>query len=422
MLSQVRLDGKKVLLGVSGSIAAYKACEVARLFVKAGAEVRTVMTPSAQKFLSPLTFEALTSQPVLTENSETWSGELNHIGIGEWADLFVIAPATANTLNKLASGIADNLLLQSALAFDGPILVAPAANTRMVEHPITQASLKRLALGRVESVEPQVKRLACNSVGNGAMAEPDTIFAHSLKHLLRRPYWEHRRVVVTGGGTVEKIDEVRYLSNFSSGKMAEALVTALWSAGADVCYVCTYEPREIPPVHVIRVESATEMLEYTQDALRVAKKGVLLKPGFHTDFDQPKLVQKTPWLFMAAAVSDYRPAHPQSGKLKKEALGERWCLELEQNPDILMSLDRDGIRTLAFKAEMDPQKAQEAAMVLLARKRVDAVALNLLQNSSSFGSDDNAVTLLGPDTRIEIARASKTEIAFSLLEALETLE
>jgi phosphopantothenoylcysteine decarboxylase/phosphopantothenate--cysteine ligase len=414
----VKLDGRRILLGVTGSIAAYKACEVARLFVKAGAQVRVVMSESAKRFVSPLTFEALTNAPVLHEGSESWAGDNNHIALGEWAEAFVIAPATANTLNKMASGIADNLLLQTFLAFDKPVVVAPAANTRMIEHPTTVANLKRLALGRLEVVEPQTKLLACQTVGTGAMAEPSAIFAHTLKHLLLHDYWHNRRVVVTGGGTIEKIDEVRYLSNFSSGKMAEALVTALYASGADVCYVTTKRPADIPPVHVIEVESALEMRDYTADALRVAKKGVLLKPGFHNDLEAPRLVQKTPWLFMAAAVSDYRPAHPQQGKLKKEALGDRWCLELVKNPDILATLDKEGIHTLAFKAETDARNALQNARKALEAKGVDAVALNILSGSESFGTDTNAVTLVRPDDTIEFPRADKTDIAFSILEAL----
>ena len=421
MVERLRLDGKRVLLGVTGSVAAYRACELARLFFKAGAEVRVVMTESAKRFVTPLTFEALTNRAVLHEGTERWEGDLNHIGVGEWADLFVVAPATANTLNKMASGIADNLLLQTFLAFDKPTVVAPAANTRMIENPTTVASMKRLGLHRVEFVEPQTKLLACNTVGKGAMAEPLDIFAVAAKKLLSREYWENRRVVVTGGGTVEKIDEVRYLSNFSSGKMAEALATALYARGADVCLVTTRKPGALPPVHLIEVESAQEMLEYTEDALRAAKKGVLLKPGFHNDLQQPRLVQKTPWLFMAAAVSDYRPAYPQQGKLKKEAVGERWSLELVQNPDLLLSLNREGVKTLAFKAEMDPKTALESAQKLLERKKVDAVALNVLQNSASFGSDDNALTLVTEECTLEIPRDDKLAVALALLDALETV-
>ncbi|WP_300364832.1 bifunctional phosphopantothenoylcysteine decarboxylase/phosphopantothenate--cysteine ligase CoaBC [Hydrogenimonas sp.] len=421
MLEQVRLDGKKILIGVTGSIAAYKACELVRLYVKAGADIRIVMTESSKRFVSPLTFEALGNCAVLHEETESWANDINHIALGDWADLFVIAPASANTINKMAAGIADNLLLQTALAFPKMMLLAPAANTRMIEHPITVANMKRLALHHIETVEPQTKMLACNTVGKGAMAEPETIFAASLKHLFEDTYWKQRRVVVTGGGTIEKIDEVRYLSNFSSGKMAEALVTALYARGADVCYITTREPQSIPPVHVIKVESAREMLEYTQDALRVAKKGVLSKPSFHSESNQPELIRKTPWLFMTAAVGDYRPAYPQQGKLKKETLGETWQLELVKNPDILKELDRSGVKTVAFKAEMDPERGLEHAQRTLVEKGVDAVALNMLRDSKSFGSDTNAITLITADGRIEIPQANKTDIAFSMLESLKDI-
>ncbi len=291
MIHQIKLHGKKILIGVSGSIATYKACELVRLYVKAGADVRVIMTESAKRFVSPLTFEALSANAVLHEETESWSSDLNHIAIGEWADLFVLAPATANTINKLSNGIADNLLLQTALAFDKMMLLCPAANTRMIENPVTVASMKLLKLHRIEVVEPQTKLLACNTVGNGAMADPETIFAVSLKHLFEDEYWKNRRVVVTGGGTIEKIDDVRYLSNFSSGKMAEALVTALYAKGADVCYITSREPQSIPPVHVIKVESAEDLLTFTEDALRVAKKGVLTKPSFHTETGRPELIQ-----------------------------------------------------------------------------------------------------------------------------------
>ncbi len=421
MVEQVRLDGKRILVGVTGSVAAYRACELVRLYVNAGADLRVVMSEAAKRFVSPLTFEALSGGPVLHEESESWSSDLNHIGLGEWADLFVIAPATANTINKLSNGIADNLLLQTALAFDKMTLLCPAANTRMLEHPVTQGSLKLLKLHRIEVVEPQTKLLACNSVGKGALAEPKTIFSVSLKHLFEDEYWKNRRVVVTGGGTVEKIDDVRYIGNFSSGKMAEALVTALYAKGADVCYITTKEPKSIPPVHVIKVESAVQMQKYVEEALSVAKKGVLCKPSFHSESDQPRLIQKSPWLFMAAAVGDYRPSHPQSGKLKKDTLGDEWSLKLVKNPDIIASIDKSGVKTVAFKAEMDRESALKNAKKALEEKGVDAVALNILDGSSSFGSETNAVTLITAEKEIEIPQTSKFEVAFSMLEALKTL-
>ena len=419
MIKQLKMTGKNILIGVSGSIAAYKSCELVRLFVNAGANVRVVMTEAAKRFVTPLTFEALSSNEVLHEKSESWSSDLNHIGIGDWADLFIIAPASANTINKFASGIADNLLLQTALAFEKTILLCPAANTRMIENPTTVANLKRLKLHRLEVVEPQVGKLACNTVGNGAMADPKTIFAFSSRHLFEDEYWKNRRVVVTGGGTIEKIDDVRYLTNFSSGKMAEALVTALFAKGADVCYITTREPQDIPPVHVIKVESAEEMLQFTQDAIRIAKKGILTKPSFHSETNQPELIQKTPWLFMVAAVSDFSPAFPQQGKLKKSNLGDEWSLQLKLNPDILKTLNKDGIKTVAFKAEMDEENALKNATALLEEKGVDAVALNILKSSKSFGSDTNSITLVSRDKNIEIPHSDKLNIAFYLLENLK---
>ncbi|SFP71796.1 bifunctional phosphopantothenoylcysteine decarboxylase/phosphopantothenate--cysteine ligase CoaBC [Hydrogenimonas thermophila] len=420
MVSQLKMDGKNILIGVSGSIAAYKACELVRLFINAGANVRIVMTEAAKRFVTPLTFEALSGNAVLEEKNESWCSDLNHIGIGEWADIFIIAPASANTINKLANGIADNLLLQTALAFDKTILLCPAANTKMIENPTTVANIKRLKLHRLEVVEPQVGKLACNTVGNGAMADPKVIFATSSKYLFADDFWTNRRVVVTGGGTIEKIDDVRYLTNFSSGKMAESLVTALYAKGADVCYITTREPQDIPPVHVIKVESTDEMLQYTIDALRIAKKGILSKPSFHNDISQPQLIQKTPWLFMAAAVSDYRPAFPQQGKLKKSILDDKWILEMVKNPDILKTINKDGIKTVAFKAEMDKANALKNATTLLEEKGVDAVALNILENSKSFGTDTNSVTLIRKDKEnIDIPRNDKLNIAFSILENLK---
>jgi len=419
MVKQLKMSGKNILIGVSGSIAAYKACELVRLFVKAGADVRVVMTEASKRFVTPLTFEALSGNAVLEEKSESWCNDLNHIGIGEWADLFIMAPASANTINKFASGIADNLLLQTALAFDKTILLCPAANTRMIENPTTVANLKRLKLHRLEIIEPQVGKLACNTVGNGAMADPKVIFATSSKHLFEDEFWKNRRIVVTGGGTIEKIDDVRYLTNFSSGKMAESLVTALYAKGADVCYITTSDPQDIPPVHVIKVESADEMLQYTKDALRIAKKGILCKPSFHSDISQPQLIQKTPWLFMVAAVSDYRPAFPQQGKLKKSILDDKWILEMVPNPDILRTLNKEGIKTVAFKAEMDEKNALKHATALLDDKGVDAVSLNILKNSKSFGADTNSVTLIKKDQNIEIPQSDKLNIAFSILENLK---
>jgi len=418
---QVDLSGKSVLLGVTGSISAYKACDIARLFVKAGAVVHVVMSPSAQRFVSPLTFEALTRNPVLTEESESWSSDLNHIEVGKKCDVFVVAPATANSLNKLSKGIADNILLQTALAFAGPMLVAPAANTQMLSNHYTVGSLKMLKVNDYTVIEPQEKQLACGDTGSGALAEPQEVFFETAKALLKEGFWSDRRVVVTGGGTREKIDEVRYLSNYSSGKMAKALATALYLRGADVCYLTTKDTNDLPGnIYTIDVESAEEMLNYTIDAVRVAKKGVMSKASMNSA-DPRMLIQKTPFLFMAAAVSDYQPKFPQNGKLKKSMLGEEWKLELVQTPDILSSINKDGIRTVAFKAEMDAQHGLENAKALLDTKGVDAVCYNLLSDSSSFGTDENEVEFITPEHITSLGRADKLTLAGKILNEAKQL-
>jgi len=421
-LKLVPIKDKKILLGVTGSIAIYKACELARLFIKSQAFVKVVMTPSAKEFISPLTFEALTRQKVLTKESEDWSSNLNHIDYAKWADIFIIAPATANSINKLSKGIADNLLLQSALAFNKPLIIAPAANTNMFLNPITQGSLKMLKVNDAIIVEPQKKLLACNDEGVGALADVWEIYYKSLRELLKDPFWVNRKVVVTGGGTIEKIDEVRYISNFSSGKMGKALALALYLKGAEVCYITTRDSDDLPKdIYTIKVESALEMLDYLNDCLRSAKKGVLSKASLNN----PKpieLIKKKPFLFMAAAVADYRPKFSQEGKLKKSILGDEWDLKLIKNPDLLKSIDKEGIITVAFKAEMDSKNGLENAKKALKEKGVDAVCYNLLKGSESFGEDHNKITFITKDKEIEFERSDKLLLAFKIIEAAKELE
>ena len=419
---QIDLSGKSVLLGVTGSISAYKACDIARLFVKAGASVHVVMTPAAERFVSALTFEALTRNRVLTETTESWSSDLNHIELGKQCEVMLIAPATANTINKLSKGIADNILLQTALAFRGEMVVAPAANTQMLANHYTEGSLKMLRVNDITVVDPQSKLLACGDTGSGALAEPADIFYAAAKALLHDAFWEDRRVVVTGGGTREKIDEVRYLSNYSSGKMAKAVALALYLRGADVCYITTKGSDGLPKdIYTIEVEDTEEMLDYTRDAIRVAKKGKMSKPSMNSS-DPRQLIQKTPYLFMVAAVSDYTPKFPQSGKLKKRALGEAWQLELTQTPDILASLDKFDIHTVAFKAEMDEAHALENAKALLEKKQVEAVCLNVLKDSKSFGTDENEILFVTQEAVTPLGRADKLTLAQKILNEAESLE
>lgn len=418
----IDLNGKTVLLGITGSISAYKGCEIARLFVKSGASVHVVMTPSAQRFVSALTFEALTRNKVLCEETESWASELNHIDIGKRASVFLIAPATANTINKISKGIADNILLQSALAYKGPLVIAAAANTQMLANNYTDGSLKMLKVNDIKIVEPQKKLLACGENGNGALREPIEIYYQTCQTLLEDDFWRDRKVVVTGGGTREKIDDVRYLSNYSSGKMAKSLATALYLKGADVCYISTMPHDDLPEeIYTIDVESAEELAAYTIDAVRVSKKGKMRKASMNST-EPMGLIQKTPYLYMVAAVSDFKPKYPQSGKLKKSTIGREWSLELTQNDDILTSINKNGIITVGFKAEMNANSGLDNAISLIADKEVDAVCYNLLSDSDSFGTTDNKIDFITSKTRVELSRDEKISLSFKILEQSKLLD
>ena len=416
------LEGKRVLLGVTGSIAAYKACEVARLFVKSGAQVQVIMTQSAQRFVSALTFEALTGNPVLCEETESWSSDLNHIDIGKKADVFVIAPATANTINKISKGIADTLLTQTVLAYTGTLLVAPAANTNMIANHYTEGALKMLKVNDVRIIASQKKLLACGDEGNGALSEPMDIYYQTAQALLEESFWRERKVVVTGGGTREKIDEVRYLGNHSSGKMGKALATALYLRGADVCYITTMPHDDLPQeIYTIDVEDAAEMLEYTVDAVRVSKKGVMSTPSLNHP-EAVGMIQKTPYLFMAAAVADFRPQYPQAGKLKKAQLGTEWHLTLTQTEDILSSVNKEGMIAIGFKAEMDSQHGLENAKSLIDNKGVTAVCYNLLKDSQSFGTTEHTVTFITATSQTTLEKADKLTLSFQIVAQSAALE
>jgi len=421
-ISNTLLENKKILLALSGSIAAYKSIELARLFVKAGAKVRVVMSASAKKFVTPLTFETITSNRVLDDTNESWADDFNHIKITEWADIMVIAPTTANTIAKLANAIADTMLLQCALAFSPMKILAPAANTNMLQNPITQANFKMLGLANYTIVDTQTKELACKTVGDGAMAEPLEIFYHTARELLRDAFWSDRRVIVTGGGTIEKIDDVRYISNFSSGKMASSLATALYLKGADVNLIATrFEPNLPKNMHKIDVTTSAEMLEYLIDSIRIAKKPKLSKATLMSE-EHIHLIEKKPYLFMAAAVSDYLPRFTQDGKLKKDILGESWSLEMKKNIDILESIDKEGITVVGFKAEMDATKAKEHAKAMLTKKNLDAVCLNILKDSSSFGTTTNAIEFITKEEEVSLEKDEKLSLSLKITELAKALQ
>ena len=396
------LKDKKILIGVTGSIAIYKTLDLIRLYIKSGAVVRVLMSESAKKFINPITFEAISQNKVLDENSENWdkNSDYNHIDIAKWADILVIAPASANTINKISCGIADNLLLQTVLACKKKIIIAPAANTNMIENLITIQSINNLKNLGFEVLQTQTKELVCKDVGNGAMLEPIDIFQITCKELLKTSYWENRRVVLSGGGTVEKIDDVRYISNFSSGKMASNLATALYYLGADVSLVITRGYENIPKdIDLQIVDSSQTMFLALQDKLALKS----LKKSF---------------LFMVAAISDYIPKESFSGKLKKEQLGETWSLELAKNIDILATLNKSEIFAIGFKAEMDKKEAKTNAQNMLKNKNLDAVCLNILDENNSFGSQNNNIELILKDKSFDFS-GDKLDISLEILNRFE---
>ena len=396
------LKDKNILLAVTGSIAIYKSLELIRLFIKAGANVKVILSDGAKKFINPITFEAISQNRVLDESSESWdkSQNYNHIDITKWADVLLIAPGTANTINKISCGIADNLLLQTVLACKKKIIIAPAANTNMIENPITTESINNLKNLGFEVLQTQTKELACKDVGNGAMLEPIDIFHKTCKELLKTLYWKNRRAVLSGGGTLEKIDDVRYISNFSSGKMASNLATALYYLGADVTLVSSRGFENIPYEIDLRVShSSQQMFENLKLAL-------------------DKKLDKKSFLFMVAAVSDYIPKQKVDGKLKKEKLGETWSLELSKNIDILANLDKKDIFSIGFKAEMDKKEAKSNAQNMLKNKNLDAVCLNILDESNAFGSDTNKIELILKDKSFDFY-GNKLNISLEILNRFE---
>ncbi len=393
------LKNKNILIGVTGSIAIYKTLELIRLLIKSNARVRVIMSESAKKFISPLTFETISQNRALHVETEDWSNDNNHIHIGKWADIFVVAPISANSINKLACGIADNLLIQTLLAFDKKVLIAPSANTNMLLHPSTKESIKKLKNYGYEIINTQEKLLACNDTGTGAMADPLQIYYKICSSLLCDIFWKDKKVVITGGGTKEKIDDVRYISNNSSGKMAKALCLAAYYSGAQVTFISTETLDDFPN------EIKTVFAPGSNDIYLTLKENL----------------KKDSYLFMVAAVSDYICKNRFSGKLKKENLGDEFSLELVKNIDILKEIDKNDIKSIGFKAELDKNSALKNAKNMLVNKNLDAVCLNILDKDNSFGSEYNEITLITKNKEEKLKLDTKLNISFQILKKLENI-
>lgn len=379
----------RVVLGVTGGIAAYKACELCRLFVKTGDEVTPVLTRSAARFVSPRTFEALARRrrpralyPHLVE-----------------ADLLVIAPLSANTLAKLAHGLADNVLTELALAFGGPVLAAPAMNRRMWAHPATQTNAELVRLRGVELVGPAQGELAEGEVGEGRMAEPEAIFARAEELLGRRGPLRGKRVVVSAGGTREPLDAVRFLGNRSSGRMGVALAAQAARRGAAVTLLAANVSVPLPAgIEVVMTPTASDL---EREALARADADVIV---------------------MAAAVADYRPAAPLAGKRQKSA--EPWTVTLEPTPDVLAQLGarrRDGQVLVGFAADVG-EAGLERARAKRARKGVNLLVFNDVSRSDiGFEAEENEVTVIAQDGERRIGRRSKERMAEAILDEIASM-
>jgi phosphopantothenoylcysteine decarboxylase / phosphopantothenate---cysteine ligase len=382
----------RVLVGVTGGIAAYKACELVRLLVKAAHEVTPLLTPDAERFVTAHTFEALARREAPRDLYPHLVG----------ADLLVIAPLSANTLAKLANGLADNGLTQAALAFRGPVVVAPAMNVRMWEHPATQENVARLEARGVEIIGPEVGELAEGEHGPGRMTEPEILFARCQELLGQTANLAGRRVVISAGGTREPIDLVRFIGNRSSGRMGVALATEAKRRGADVTLV--YANGSVPPPPGVEVVSAPTTADLRREMLARADADIVL---------------------MAAAVADYRPKKPEEGKRPKDQ--EMWSLELEPTEDILTELgsrsrDSERGRVLVGFAADAGERGLERARKKLANKRGNLFVYNdVSQPGIGFEAEENALVLVSDRGEKQIGRRSKEECAVAILDEVEGL-
>jgi phosphopantothenoylcysteine decarboxylase/phosphopantothenate--cysteine ligase len=398
-MTEKYLNQKIILLGVTGSIAAYKAAELASKLTQAGALVEVILTPAAAEFITPLTFQSVTGRPVFTDEA-LWGAQAHvlHVGLGHTADICVIAPATANTIAKLAYGLADNLLVLTGLSFgpgnpERPLLIAPAMDGEMLNHPATQANLEILRQRGALIIGPEIGHLASGLEARGRMTEPTILLGHIRYLLTRQGPLQGRRVVVTAGGTQETIDPVRHITNRSSGKQGYALAQAALDKGADVTLIATPISLPVPAgVTHIQVTSAEEM------------ESTVLKTCQDVDI-----------LLMAAAVADFRPVQASLQKIKKRA--GLTSLKMEPTPDILSAVAEQRIRTkhpgivVGFAAET--QDLLTNAEQKRKSKHLDLIVANDISTpGSGFGSDTNQVTFIQSDGQIvPLPMLSKEEVA-----------
>lgn len=394
------LKNKHIILGITGSIAAYKAAYIIRGLVKKGAEVQVVITPAGKEFITPITLSALSSNPVISEFFSNRDGSWHsHVDLGLWADAMLIAPATAATIGKMANGIADNMLVTTYLSCKAPVFVAPAMDLDMFAHPTTQQNLDRLRSFGNHIIEPGEGELASHLVGKGRMEEPDKIIEVLEDFFASQTQLQKKKIVITAGPTYEKIDPVRFIGNYSSGKMGFALAEACAEQGADVTLIAGPVSLKTvhPNIHRIDVESAEEMYQAAVAAFPDADAGIL-----------------------CAAVADYRPEIQATEKIKRESKGDM-MLHLVPNKDIaasLGSMKREGQVLVGFALETENETLYAEGK--LKRKNLDFIVMNSLRDAGAgFRTDTNKITII--DSKGEVTAyplKSKQEVATDIVNKL----
>ena len=391
------LRGKCVVLGVTGSIAAYKIANLASALVKLHADVNVIMTKNAVNFINPITFETLTGNKCLVDTFDrNFQFNVEHVVLAKRADIFLVAPASANVIGKIAGGIADDMLTTTIMACKAPKLISPAMNTNMFENPIVQDNLKKLQNFGYEVIQPANGYLACGDTGAGKMPEPETLLAYILRTIACEKDMVGRKVLVTAGPTQEPVDPVRFITNHSTGKMGYAIAENCMRRGAEVTLVSG--PVQIAPplcVRVIPVVTAADMAVAVKEC-----------------YQEQDIIIKT------AAVADYRPAHPADEKVKKK--DDKSVMELERTEDILAYLGahrKDGQFICGFS--METENMLENSRAKLAKKNVDMiVANNLKVAGAGFGTDTNVVTIITKDDCRQLELMSKAEVAASIVDEI----
>ena len=397
------LQGKHIVLGITGSIAAYKSCILIRGLIKAGAEVQIIITPAGKEFITPLTLSTLTSRPVISDFFDRRDGSWHsHVDLGLWADAMIIAPATASSIGKMANGIADNMLITTYLSMKAPVFVAPAMDLDMYRHPTTQENLARLRKNGVNIIEASEGELASHLIGKGRMEEPENIIQYISDWFYNNEngisnFLEGKTVLITAGPTYEKIDPVRFIGNYSSGKMGYALAEECAMRGAKVILVSG--PVNLTPIHnnikLIQVESAAEMLEACK-----------------------KVFTQSDIAIFCAAVADFTPEYKEGQKIKREK-GEQ-LLRLIPTKDIaavLGKMKNKKQKTIGFALETNHEI--ENATEKLHKKNLDFIVLNSLQNpGAGFQYDTNQISIITPNERIDFPLKTKKEVAKDIIQIL----